>query len=162
MDKIETLIMISVMEQSGTGFEELVTKVRVKIGKSSLSRTTINTRLRKMIVDGFVEKRKRKYFSALDSDSKTSIKELSKQVAKLRKRTDRALNSSNFMKYGIPLIHEIFYDWYVPNLNYKIVLGPMFSNALNYNVDNELKKCENMIQDLTKKFGKEVIKHNLK
>ena len=162
LDAIEDAIMMSVMEQKGIGFEALVTEVRNKMGKKRLSPTTINTRLRTMMGKGFVKKnKKRKYFPAFDVDAKSSLKELSNNVAELRRRTDKSIKSSNFLKKGVPLVHEIFYDWYVPNLNYKMVLGPMFSNAENYKLDYELKKCEKMIQDLTKKFRKEVIKNNL-
>jgi len=158
MDLIEESIMMSLMEQDGIGFEELITNVKNRTGKS---RQTVSTRLKKMIEKKFVGKRKHKYYLDLDSDAKESDREYSNEVTKLRKRTNKVIKSTNFLEKGPPLIHEIFYNWYVPMINNKIVFGPMFSAGQNYKLEYELKKCEKMIQELSARFGEEIRKKNL-
>jgi len=157
MDSIEEEILFSLTQKEGIGLEELIADVNIKTGKV---RQTIYTRLKKLMKKKFVEKRKRKYYLAFDSTDKKSEKEFSNQIAKLRKRTEKILRSTHYFDHG-RLAVEIFNDWYVPQLYYKIFLESIFPYARKYKQDQDLKRLERMMKDLVSRQN-EIVTRSIK
>ena len=158
MDYIEISILQSLILKKRLGFEELISDVKNQTKKS---RQTINTRLHILMKDGYVEKRKRKYFLT-DSEFMPERHPFNRQVVSLRLKTNKTLKSRNFYGAGSLLINEIFYGVYAPRIYEKIMLESVSPKGKIFKMEQNLKKCERMIQEISVRLFEEVQKKDHK